>query len=61
MKPTPKADLKGENFHPGDDQFYLRALRKLLRLENNHIKPQEKKEIIDTIDEHNLNNANSSD
>jgi len=61
MKPTNNMDLEGENFHPGDDQFYLRALRKLLRLENNEIKSQEKKEIIDTIDEHNLNNANLSD
>ena len=61
MEPTNNMDLEGENFHPGDDQFYLRALRKLLRLENNEIKSQEKKEIIDTIDEHNLNNTNLPD
>ncbi len=61
MKPTHNKDLEGDNFHPGDDQFYLRALRKLLRLENNEIKSQEKKEIIDTIDEHNLNNTNLPD
>ncbi len=61
MEPTPKIEIEGENFHPGDDQFYLRALRKLLRLDNNQIKSQEKKKVIDTINEHNLNNANLSD